>query len=338
MPTGISSSSLTLQQYAQQSNSPLLQYIASSLLDVHSILNDIPFETNSTLRANGARIVGGLPTPAWRKINGSSVVASGTVSPFEEQAYIASNLIDIDRLILLDKNQVGNPGAVQTNMMLKALAYDITDKFFNNNHMSGDVNSFTGIRQRLDDTTTWGTDTACKIDAGGIDLSDAGMTAATANKFIRYIDNILDEMGDPDGNGVAIYMNRNLRRRAAQAIRLLGVGSGFEMTTDAFDRRMMSYRNAVIRSIGVKADQTTEIITSTESAAGANGSSTFTSLYAVKWSQETFAGWQMEPIRIQNLGLRPDEPTQQRIFLEWAIGLYQTYTRGVARLYDIKVA
>lgn len=337
MPTG-TSGALTLQQYANESNSPLVQRIVFSLLDVHSVLNDIPFDTVPTLKANGSRVVGQLPTPAWRKLNGSATVTSGTAAPFQEQAYVLSNIIDIDRLMLIDKNAVGNPAAVQTDMLLKSISYDITDKFFNNNHSSGDADAFVGLRQRLDDQTTWGTNAACKIDAGGVDLSDSGISAANANKFIRFVDQMLDELGDPDGNGVVIYMNRDLRRRLAQAVRLLGAGGGFDMATDAFDRRVMTYRNAVVRSIGVKADQSTEIITPTETSAGANGSSNYTSAYAVRYGQDSFQGWQMEPLRVDPIGLRADEPNMYRVFIEWAVGLYQTYTRGVARLYDVKVS
>jgi hypothetical protein len=334
----ISNNQVTLQQYADQSNSPLIQKIVYSLLDVHSVLNDIAFQTIPSMKVNGSRIVNGLPAPNWRKINASSVTASGTASPFQEQIYILSNNIDMDRLLTIDQNAVGNPQAVQAGMMLKSWSYDITDKFFNNNHNSGNADSFVGIRQRLDDPTTWGIDTNCKIDASGVDLSNSGITASTANTFIRYVDQLLDSQGDPDGTGSVIYMNRDLRRRFANAVRLMGAGGGFDMTQDAFGRRIMKYRDAVVRSIGVNRDQSTEIITSTETSAGANGSSNYTSMYAVKFGEDCFNGWQMEPLRVENIGLRPDEPTSYRIFLEWALGLYQQNNRSVARVYDIKVS
>jgi hypothetical protein len=46
----------------------------------------------------------------------------------------------------------------------------------------------------------------------------------------------------------------------------------------------------------------------------------------------------MSPLAVQQLGMRPDEPTIFRTFLEWPIGLYQTHTRAISRLYDIKVS
>ncbi len=334
----VSTSSLTLAQFAQQSNEPLIQSIAYSLLEPDSVLNDLAFVTKPTMKVNGSRVVGGLPTMGWRKINEATGVINGTAQTFSEQVYIGSNAIDIDRIIMMDENAVGNPAAQQVKMALKAWSYDINDKFFNNNHASGDADAFVGIRQRLDDTTTWGTNSACKISCGAVDLSDAGITAATANTFIRYIENVLDEIGAPEGDGCVIYMNRNLRRRLGNAVRLMGAGGGFDMTTDAFGRRVMTFRNAVIRTVGVKADQTTEIITNTESTTGANSNSVYTSFYIVRYGEEVFNGWQMTPLAVQNIGLRPDEPTIFRTFLEWPIGLYQTNTRALGRGYDVKIA
>ncbi len=334
----ISTSSLTLAQYAQQSNEPLIQRIVYSLLETDNILSDIGFVTRSTMKVNGSRVVGGLPTMGWRKINESTTVMSGTAQTFSEQVYIGSNAIDIDRILLMDENAVGNPATVQVDMGLKAWAYDMTDKFFNNNHASGDADAYVGIRQRLDDTTTWGTNSACKISGGAVDLSDAGITAATGNTFIRFMERMLDEMGVPNGTGVVFYMNRDLRRRLGNAIRLMGAGGGFDMTTDAFGRRVLMFRDAIIRTVGLKADQSTEIITSTESTTGANSSSVYTSMYAVRYGDDIFNGWQMTPLAVQNIGLRPDEPTIFRTFLEWPVGLYQSNTRAVSRVYDIKVA
>lgn len=338
MPAGIQSAQLTLQQYASQSNEPMIQDVAMSLLEVNSILNDIPFTTANTLKVNGARVVGNLPSVNWRTLNADSVAASSNASPFSEQAYVLSNVIDIDRLVMMDRNAIGNPAALQVNNYLKAVSYDITDKFFNNNQSSGNANAFVGIRQRLDDTTSWGTNAACKIDAGGVDLSNSGISQANANTFYRYLEQMLDEIGSPDGSNVTIYMNRDLARRATAAIRLLGAGAGWQTTTDAFGRSIEAFRNAVVRRIGLKADQSTEILTSTETSAGANGSSNYTSMYAVKWGENSFTGWQMEPIKVQALGVRTETPTSVRVFVEWAIGLYQVYTRGVARVYDIKVS
>ena len=61
----VSTSSLTLAQYAQQSNEPLIQSIVYSLLETDNILSDMAFVTRPTMKVNGSRVVGGLPTMGW---------------------------------------------------------------------------------------------------------------------------------------------------------------------------------------------------------------------------------------------------------------------------------
>lgn len=329
---------MTLAQYAEQSNEPLIKEVTFSLLENDSPLSDIPLITKPTQKVNGARFVGNLPSVSWRQLNESTTVTSGTASPYQEQAYIMSNAFDIDRFILQDENAVGNPLAVQVDAYLKSVVYDYTDKFFNNNHLSGDADAPVGIRERLDSAATWGTNTSCKISGGAVDMTSAGMTAATAGNFFEFLDQALDELGAPEGNNCVVYTNRNLRRKMNRAIKMMGAGGGFEMTKDAYDRRVMLYRNAVLRTIGTKADQSTEIITNTEDTAGANGSSTYTSLYVVRYGETHFSGWQFDSLAPVFAGWRSDEPTHYRLAFDWATGLLQAHTRCIARVYDIKVA
>lgn len=329
---------LTLAQYAEQSNEPLIKEVTFSLLENDSPLSDIPLFTRPTQKINGSRFVGNLPSVSWRQVNEGTTVTSGTASPYQEQAYIMSNAFDIDRFILQDENAVGNPLAVQVDAYLKSVVYDYTNKFFNNNHISGDPDAPVGIRERLDSASTWGTNTACKITCNAVDMTAAGMTAVTAGNFFEYLDQALDELGSPEGNNCVIYTNRNLRRKMNRAIKMMGAGGGFEMTKDAYDRRVMLYRNAVMRTIGTTADQSTEIITNTEDTAGANGASTYTSFYVVKYGENAFSGWQFDSLAPVFAGWRPDAPTHYRLAFDWATGLLQTHTRCIARGYDVKVA
>lgn len=336
----ISSSSITLAQYALTANNPLIQKVAFSLLNLGSVMEDWPLLTDNAMKQVGVRITGNLPTINWRKLNESSTTVSGTPNQFAEQAYIVSGMIDADRFIVQDRNSIQDPRATQLQMFLAGWTYDMNDKFINNNHQSGDADAFVGIRERLDTTSTWGTNSACKINAGGLDISDSGLSATTGNNLVKTLEQMLGEIGDLDGNGVVFYMNRNVSRRVNQAIRLLGAGGGFDMTQDAFGRRVTTFRNAKVKVLGTKADQSTEIITNTETSAGANGSSTYSSIYAVKYGEGYVQPWQFDDFgnSIYEVGMRSDEPTQFRIAIDYAVGLLQTHTRAVARAYGFKVA
>lgn len=319
------------------SNDPLVMNITYSLLEFDPIFQDLPLINKPTLKINGTRWVGSLPSVGWRQINESTSVTSGNPSPWSEQAFIVSNAIDVDIKLLQDQNQISDPRVVQTNAWLKSLAYDFNDKFFNNDPVTGDPDAPVGLKYRLDNYSTYGNSSTCKIDGAGVDMTTS-MTATTANTFIETVDSLLDAMGSPDGDGVVLYMNRNLRRRFARAIRVLGAAAGFEMTKDAFDRRVEMYRNAIVRTVGIKSDQSTEIITSTEANTGVAGSSTYTSLYGVRYGDGYCKGWQMAPLYVQDIGQRSDEPTMTRLFIDWAFGYATEDIRSAARVYDIKVA
>ena len=92
----------------------------------------------------------------------------------------------------------------------------------------------------------------------------------------------------------------------------------------------------MIRVVGVKADQTTNIITNTETTAGADGSSDYTSMYVARYGEDRFIPWQMGPMQVQNFDL-PDSPVMNRTFIDGSLGYVQNHTRAIARVFDIKI-
>lgn len=332
----VSANALTLMQYAIMSNDPLVQQVTYSLLQNAQILQDLPILTKKTLLVNDVRWEGSLPSVNWSMVNVDPVVTSGTPTARQEQAYIIRNAIDVDRFLVEDENRIQDPRAVQANAYLKAVGYDFNDKFFNNDHLTGNANAPVGMRYRLDNQTTWGVNTDMKVDFS-TDLSGT-ITAANANKFIENVQSLLDYLGAPDGTGVVFYTNDVLRRKWETAIRTLGAGGGFGMTKDAFDRDVATYRNAKIRDIGRKADQSTRIITATEANTGAAGSSTYTSLYAIRYGEDGLMGWQFDALAPKDIQLIGNGGSTYRLLIDWAVGLWAAHTRCIARGYDIKVA
>lgn len=334
----VSASALTLGQYAIMSNDPLVQQISYSLLENAKVLADIPLVTKKSIYVNGVRWVGNLPSVNWSKLNVDPTVTSGTPSPYQEQAYVIRNAIDVDRLLVEEENQIQDPRGAQLDAYLRAVAYDTNDKFINNDPISGEDDAFVGLRYRLDNQTAYGVNSDMKIDGGAVDMTVSGMTAATANTFIELVQTVLDYMGSPDGTGVTIYMNDVLKRRFERAIRVLGAGAGFAMVKDAFDRPVEMYKNARIRDIGRTAGQTTRIILNTETSAGAAGASTYTSFYAVRFGEGYFSGWQFDALKGQDIGLIGNGGVTYRTLVDWAFGIVQQNTRAIARVYGIKVS
>jgi hypothetical protein len=333
----IAAGTVTLADYALMSNSPLVQAVSYSLIEAEHVLQDMPLQTNASLLVNGARFEGNLPSVNWSPLNAEGVTTKGTPTPYQEQAYILRNYIDVDKFIVQDKNAIVDPRAVQVEAYMKSFAYDFNYKFFKNDHVTGDSNSFTGLRYRIDNGGTFGVRPENKIDGGGVDLSTAA-TQATANQFITLLDQLLWSVDSPQGSNVVIYGNEVFQRRFTAAIRLMGTSGGFSIMQDQFGRTIGMYKGAILRDPGYKQDQATRIITTTETSTGlADTGGTYTSVYAVNYSVNHFSGWQFSDLNVQDLGLIYNGVIY-RTLIDWAIGLNSASTRSIARLYDIKLS
>lgn len=334
--------SYTLADLALNSNDPLIRKISLSLIMNGMAIQDIPLDNYASFKANGLRWQGAnaLPSVNWRPLNADPQTTKGTPTPFEEQAYTMSNNIDIDSKILRDVNAIQNPFAQQIQAYLLAATYDFNSKFINNS-VAGDANSIIGIRTRLDNAATYGCETEMKIN-GAIDLSATPITAAQANLMLEVLQQMLDYMGNPEGDGVILYANDTLLRKITSAVRILGAGGGFRFDQDAFNRSVTKYKNATFRDIGRKADQSTRIIVPYETTAGVDGldgTDKYSSLYGVHYGTDNaFKGWQFDSLEDSVIGpFLLQNGVQQRVTIDWTVGLFQEHTRAVGRIYNIKV-
>jgi hypothetical protein len=333
----IGAGTLTLADYAQMSNQPLVQAVTYSLILYSNIIQDVPLVDKKSLTVNGARFEGNLPTVNWSQLNAEGVTTKGTPTAYQEQAYIIRNYIDVDKYLVEEENSIVNPRAVQAEAYLKALTYDLNYKFFWNDHVTGDANSFVGLKYRIDNGGTFGVRPENKIDAGGVLMTQAGATQATANKFLEFLDQLLWSVGSPDGTGVILYMNEVMKRRFNFAMRLMGTSGGLNVMQDQFNRTIQMYKGAILRDPGYKSDQVTRILTTTELANGtAATGATFTSIYAVNYGTDAFFGWQFNPPNVQDLGLIYNGAIY-RTLIDWAVGFVNASNRSIARLYDISI-
>jgi hypothetical protein len=336
----IGAGTVTLADYAQMSNNPLVSAVTYSLILYSNVMQDIPLVNKNSLIVNGARFEGNLPSVNWSQLNAEGVTTKGTPTAYQEQAYILRNYIDVDKFLVEDTNEITDPRALQAEAYLKALTYDFNYQFLKNDHIAGNANAPVGLRYRIDNGGTFGVRPENKIDAGGTtsDMTQANLTAKTAGAFLEFLDQLLWSVDSPDGEGVVLYMNEVMKRRLNFALRFMGTSGGLNQAQDMFNRTIQMYKGATLRDPGYKADQATRIITTTELATGlADTGGTFTSIYAVNYGTDHFFGWQFGPPNVQDLGLIYNGAIY-RTLIDWAIGLVNASTRSIGRLYDIKLS
>lgn len=346
---------LTLADYAAISNDPLVKEITKSLHKTWNALKDIPLSTNPTLRQTGMRYLNAnIPTPNWTGLNAEPQTFKSKPKSYEEQLYILRNKLTVDRRILDQPNAIVDPVESQIQMFLEGFAYDFNDKFINNDPSStvagNTADCFPGLNYRLKNASDYDIPGEMIITSSA-DLSvnsTSGLLTGTAgsgsaNRFMAEIQNLFDNMNAPDGDGVVLYMSELCKRQIEMAIRVMGIGAGFDITQDSFDRPVEKYKNATIRTVGRKSDGVTPVIsnTQTQSVTGSIGTvataNRQTSIYAVRYGTGYVTGWQSEPFKPKYLGLSPENGIMHNVLFDWGVGLWIPHNRAIGRI-DVVVS
>lgn len=380
---------LTLAEWAHMSNDPLVMKITESLHKTLNILQDIPMVTADEMTMQGVRYIDSLPTVTWGKINQAPTVTKGKPTPYEEQVALVRNQFQVDKRLVNNKNNIESPIQSEVDIYMEALTFELNFRFIQNNptltgtdlltglaigssaggytglsQFAGNSNSWLGLAYRLSPglLDVYGIPSEMLInggsfEGGAVDLSITELSgtggADVANTFIEAIQQMLDYMNAPEGDGVVFYCNDLVKRRWERAIRKLGAGGGFDITRDAFDRPVACYKNAKIRDVGRAAplandtqatgpNQSYRIISSNETANGTAGypgqsGADYTSIYAVRYGDTFFKGWQTNPLKPENLGIDPTNGIMINVVVDWGAGLFPMHNRCMCRMYGINV-
>jgi hypothetical protein len=220
---------------------------------------------------------------------------------------------------------------MQIQYYMESLAYDFNDKFINNSPVTGDQDCFPGLRYRMDNFDQFDIPAEMRVDGGGVDLTTTG-----GNAFMEKLQQLMDNMNSPDGEGIVLYCSERMKRRIEFAIRAMGIGAGFDITRDNFDHPVEMYKAAKVRAVGRKADGVTHILAS-ENASGVAGAGNFESIFAVRYGTGYVTGWQPGPFKPTYLGLSKENGVLHNIVFDWGVGLWQPHVRAVGRLFNVKV-
>jgi len=324
---------LTLADHAALSNDPLVKEITKSLHQTWNALKDIPLYTSPSLKQVGMRYLNsGIPAPNWTGVNSEPVAVKGRPKSYEEQMYLIRNKILVDHVLLDQPTNIIDPIEAQVQIFLEGFAYDFNDKFVNNNPATGNVDCFPGLSYRMDNPTDYDIPTEMDLALTGTSADLYTNSALTANNFIFKMQETLDNMNAPDGDGVVFYMNEATKRRIELNIRVMGIGAGFDITQDSYNRPVEKYKNATIRTVGRKSDGTTAIIADNLNNGVSGDAGKCTHIYAVRYGTGYVQGWQSGPFKPQYLGLSKENGIMHNVVFDWGIGLWIPHTRAIARM------
>lgn len=190
----------------------------------------------------------------------------------------ATNLdIMIDVQMENVSNAIESETSLQTAMFIAGMAADFTydmidnDGIINTKGMYGLrylVANYQNSRQQIwVDGDSDNTGTALDVTA----------SAANRAKFLNALHKAIKWVGADKGGKVVIYLNELLYLGVSSALRSSGL---LDSSKDVFDRQFTTFAGIPLIDVGLKSDQTTEIITNSEGT-GTNS----TSLYVVRYDK-----------------------------------------------------
>ena len=319
----------TLLELSKIETDTLRKSVMDTLLMEASVMEMVPWETIGALATTIVRM-GSLPSVGFRKINEGYTVGTAALEQVVESIALMGGYFDTDKAIARAKNTIASARAITQVMMTKAIAYKFNDKFINGDPET-DPEEFKGLKERIEwlRSAAGGTYSGQYIDNAGTSGDGILLDSAETLNFLNHLDQLMYSIKghNPD----YLLMNSTM---------LLALRSGLrkekllDTTKDSFDRIVDTYQNARLVDIGVKADQTTEIITNAETLEDA-GSAESTSIYAVKFGIGEFLwGIQEYPLEVEDKGLLEDKPIY-RTEMDWPLGLALADPYAIARLYAI---
>jgi len=322
---------LTLADLSKIETDTLRKGVVDIFLMESSVMELCPWETINQL-ATTIAIYQAMPDVGFRNVNEAFAESTGTYSQKVESIYLMGGDLDVDIAIARAANTIADARADQEKLQLKAIAYKFNDKFINGDPTAA-PKEFKGLQKRVADVVAAGY-TSQSIDTGGTAgaARDAGILYDTGNRhnFLNKLDQLLYSIKGhkPD----FLLMNQ----KCLLALRsLLRQEKLLDTTRDMFDRVVDVYQGARLLDIGLKADQSSEIITNTEDPDNKYTSDVSTSIYAVRFSVgEYLWGIQQYPLEARDLGELQAKPVY-RTRVDWHIGLAHVDPRSIARLRNI---
>lgn len=319
---------VTLAMLAKIETQPLRKYVIANLLRDAKLMEVLPFTDVNSLTSIAVRWRT-LPSVAFRKIGGTYTASEGDTEQVWEAVYALGGEIKFDRVFEKVSNTIVDMKRMQTDMKLKALALTFNDYLINGDHAT-DGDGFEGLKKRVSNMPSRQSVYFAGASAAALDVTAA---AANVHTFFKHLEEMHTYTNG--GQAQAILCNESMKLGFGAAARYLGAAGGtfLDVTKDSFERQIPTYMGSPIIDVGLKTDQSTQIITDAETAGDAGADAT--SLYMCSFNeQQGITGIQLPP------GLETYDPfaggesetgPYKMLRVEWWLGLAGFGSYGITR-------
>lgn len=327
----------TLAQYASVEREPLAKGMMLGIAQEGVIADIVPWRSIGTLSETGTRF-DEVPDIGFVPLNGTITEATVDGHPLSHAVYQLLHHIDIP-VPLEDASSGVIQRASTTQLMLakRGAAYKVNDQFINGDQGS-DPNGFNGLNKIVGNLASAQTVGASQLDISG------------ASNHELAVDRIHLGMHSVDGhNPTAGFGNSQFLLRFESMLRqtdmvgldynwksaALEVNDPRKTQTTASQRPAFMYRGVPFYDLGVKADQSTQVILNTYTDGGL-GSSDNTRLFFVKLGEDNLEGIQFAPLSVNEIGLLEGKDNK-RWRLKWILGTAAWGPRCAVKVIGLKV-
>lgn len=267
----------------------------------------------------------------FRQFGSAFTTVKDNLRDAQDSLSLLGGQIDIDRALKEAGQKEQDLYAYNLAEQSNRFAYTYMDNFVNGNKVT-DSEAFNGLFQRVDQFVADG-HTDAKIDGNNIDLA-----ASSANRqtFLDHLSDGLERIDageDADAIGASVILTgREGYLSLSSVARREGL---LDTTRDSFDRTVNMFDGVPFVRAGTKADQTTAIITATETDDGtATTGADNTSFYIMRLGEPYVHGLQMSNPETP-LDRLIDDGVTHRVVFEWKVGMGAWNKRSVVRVYGI---
>jgi len=326
---------ITLAQLAQLEKEPMKKYIGMQLLREVKLFDLLPFENVSGLKVQ-AYWWEKLPTGgAFRSLNeGYTSYEDGQLGDGTEHVYGFGGDITYDSVLEKIKDVVGDPIQMQVNARLQSMG--ITwNNYFINGDVATDPKGFNGIKKRVAGMDARQTIYFAGAAGGSTAPLDPVASAANARAFLNKF--LMAKRRCNKGQVSAFLMNENMIVGFSRVLSYIqGAGNYLSVNQDQFGREEVSFKGIPFVDVGLKQDQSTEIITETETALDAGADST--SIYAVSFDMTAgIYGIQLDQFNAYDpLGGEMESKPSKMYRVDWWNGIANFGRHGIVRMRNLE--
>lgn len=324
----------TLAQHLHIENDPGIKYILTRLLRDNPIMEFVPFQDINSMHVRSMRL-STLPSTEFRAINSGYTKSVADFSFYWESLYVMGGEFEFDRLFSKFTDTAIPMEQAQMNAKLKSLAFNWKDYFVNGDHASDPI-GFEGLKKRVASLPSRQTVYFAGSSSAPLDPTGSAANARQYLKILRQAHKRCNNRGTS-----IILCNEGQYLGLGEVLTYVGVSGGniLDVTQDTFGREIATAFGAPMIDTGLKVDQSTEIITDTETAG--DGGADSTSMYFVSIGDENgLLGLQngnydfYDPLMGAEMETKPAKLRR----LEWVNGIATFGPYGVVRARNIEAA